>query len=92
MFKRIKLLAGLVICMMVFVNIVAAQEQTETMLKGKVTQVAEDGSYILINEAKLMIGEGVKDYMDIEAGDEVEVTIEEVDGVKTVVDYEYVDM
>ncbi|MCG2712518.1 MAG: hypothetical protein L6416_09385, partial [Candidatus Omnitrophica bacterium] len=92
MFKRFRLLAVLVLFMMICSNAAVAQEQTETILKGKVAQVAEDGSYIFIDETKLMISEDMKDYMNMEAGDEVEVTIEEVDGVKTVIEYEYVDL
>jgi hypothetical protein len=63
----------------------------QTTVKGAITQVAEDGSSLVINGETLAIDPDLKDYMNIEAGDNVELVVKTVDGKKVVTDFDYVD-
>ncbi|MBU1043300.1 MAG: hypothetical protein KJ915_02745 [Candidatus Omnitrophica bacterium] len=64
----------------------------EMGIKGVVTSVAEDMSSLMINDQTIMIDPELKDYMNIEAGDSVELIVNTVDGKKVVVDFDYIDL
>ncbi|MFH1062857.1 MAG: hypothetical protein V1747_08275 [Candidatus Omnitrophota bacterium] len=66
-------------------------EAAEATIKGVISEVAEDGSTLVINNETLTIDQELRDYMNIEAGDSVELTVKTVDGKKVVVDFDYVE-
>jgi len=92
MIKRFLAVAGIVACIVFCAHFLSAEEETANTLKGTVQEVAEDGSYIVINDEKMMIGDGLLGYTNMEAGDEVELVLEEIDQQKVVVDFDYIDM
>lgn len=62
----------------------------ETTIQGTVESVAEDGSYVVVNGEQIMISDEIKDYMDMETGDMVEIIVNETDQGKVAVDYNYI--
>ena len=70
-------------------NVMAQDDQTRS-ITGTVAEVAQDNSYVILNNEKMVISEEVLEYMNIEAGDEVELIIKETEKGKTVVDFNYI--
>ena len=58
-------------------------------ISGVVDEVAQDGSYVVVSGNKIMIPMDMVEYFNIEKGDQVEVIVEEVNGVVQAVDYDY---
>ncbi|MBI4846604.1 MAG: hypothetical protein HY810_09100 [Candidatus Omnitrophica bacterium] len=65
------------------------KENQENKIVGIVQEVAEDGTYVIVDGKKVSISEEVKDYNNMEQGDEVELIIEETQNGPVVVDFNY---
>lgn len=80
------------------INIAAAQDMATTQqdeeitVKGVVTLISEDGSSLVINEETLSIDPDLREYINVEAGDSVELIVKMVDGKKVVIDFDYIDL
>ncbi|MBU1086109.1 MAG: hypothetical protein KKD05_01165 [Candidatus Omnitrophica bacterium] len=93
MFKRILIVLSFIAVIGFYgINLATAQEDMEISVKGVVSQVAEDMSSLVINNETIMIDPELKDYMNIEAGDSVELIVNTVDGKKVIVDFDYIDL
>lgn len=93
MFKRIVVILAFAALIGFYgINMAAAQEDEGMGVKGVVTEVAEDGSFLVINDETLMIDPELQDYMNIESGDSVELIVKTVDGKKVVMDFDYIDL
>jgi len=92
MIKRFLVAAGIIMCIVFCAHFLSAEEGTETILQGTIQEVAEDGSYIMMNDEKMMIGDELLGYTNMEAGDEVELTIEEINQQKVVISFDYIDL
>ena len=90
MVKRI--LAAMVIVLLVscLAGSANAQEENIKLIKGVVQEVAADGSYLILNDQKMLIDEEIAEYMNMEAGDEVEVSVEETGQGITIMDFNYI--
>ena len=84
--KKISIIICLCLVLNLFLSPCYSQEETVT---GVVQEVADDGSYVIIGDQKIMISEELNE-MDIEEGDEVELFIEKTDAGVVAFDYSYI--
>ena len=73
MFKK-KIISCIVLALVLFAQIGYLHAE-ESKIQGTVESVADDGSYVMVNGEKIMISDDIKDYMDMETGDNVEIII-----------------
>ena len=66
-----------------------AQGDEGKVLSGTIEEVADDGSYVILDGQKMIIDPELKEYMNMEAGDEVELLIEKTEQGELVVDFDY---
>ena len=75
--KKIYVLCLVLLCCIFLPSVLTAQEATTQIIKGQVSQIAEDGSSITVNGIMILTeSDFIKDYM-IESGDMVEITAEQ---------------
>jgi hypothetical protein len=89
MIKKISVLLVMVMVLSLLSANVFAQEDDKNMITGTVEEVAEDGSYIILDGQKMMVDSELLEYMNMEAGDEVELVVDETDQGLVVVDFDY---
>jgi len=69
---------------------VTGQETEAMSITGKVEQIAEDGSYIVVDSKTIITTQEFLDESYLEAGDMVKLTLKNTDKGLEIVDYEYV--
>lgn len=87
--KKILLLCCSILFLIMSIQVLTVKGEEMQTVEGAVQEVAEDNSYIVINDEKMTVDEEIRDYMTMEVGDEVEVTIEDLDGQKIIRDFNY---
>ena len=94
MYKKIIMGMCVILALLVLVSGVKAQEEAgtpdEQKVTGTVQMVADDLSYVVIGEQKIMIPKAMLDYFNMEVGDEVEVIVIPSDQGLQAVDYDYI--
>lgn len=73
-------------------DMATTQQDEEITVKGVVTSISEDGSSLVLNEETLTIDPDLREYINVEAGDSVELIVKMVDGKKVVIDFDYIDL
>ena len=64
----------------------AVEEAAEVVVSGQVSEIAEDGSYIIIEETKILTPEEFLAGSDLAVGDNLDVVVEETDaGLEAVI-------
>ena len=83
----------LVICFMLLcLGLSAAEKEAmaQKSVKGEIKEIAEDGSYILVGDSKILTSEDFLDGSYIEVGDNVEVIAEETEQGLKALDYDFI--
>ncbi|MBU4305657.1 MAG: hypothetical protein KJ893_08610 [Candidatus Omnitrophica bacterium] len=94
MYKKIVMGICVILALAVIPIGVKAQEAAgtpdEQKVTGTVQMVADDLSYVVVGEQKIMIPKDMMDYFNMEAGDEVEVIVTPSEQGLQAVDYDYI--
>ena len=89
MIKRILVIMVIFLLAAGYVGSVSAEEDM-SLIKGTVQQVAPDKSYVVLNEEKFLIDAEIAEYMNMEVGDDVEVTVSQKEQGKVIMDFNYI--
>jgi len=84
---QISLLFLFAIC---FTGYIYAQEAGDEIVKGVIEEVAQDGSYIIVNKQKINTAKDFVDEAYFEVGDKVKIEVKSSAQGLEAVDYEYI--
>lgn len=90
MFKKSIVVISILVCLAIYVAPLTAQEDGVKIIKGIVEEVDKDFSYVVLNGQRMIIDAEIKEFVNFEVGDEVELKTEKVGEDTIVLDYEYI--